>query len=170
MCVGSYLFQARHADVLEEATMKQKYLYSWAWYRYAIVFAVTIFLSTSLIAQVNTASLSGLVTDPSGAAVPNVTVNVTNPSTGYVRTVTTDNAGYYAFQNLPIGDYSIRVEASGFNTDTENVTLNVAEKGRRDFSLHVGSAQQTVEVQAEAPGLSPDDASIGTVIGAQTTE
>ena len=150
--------------------MKQKYLYSWAWYRYAIVFAVTIFLSTSLIAQVNTASLSGLVTDPSGAAVPNVTVNVTNPSTGYVRTVTTDNAGYYAFQNLPIGDYSIRVEASGFNTDTENVTLNVAEKGRRDFSLQVGSAQQTVEVQAEAPGLSPDDASIGTVIGAQTIE
>ena len=141
-----------------------------AWYRYAIALVVALFLGAPLGAQVNTASLSGIVTDPSGAAVPNVTVTVTNISTGYVRTVTTDNAGYYTFQNLPIGEYTARVESPGFSTDQENVTLNVAEKSRRDFSLQVGSAQQTVEVQAQAPGLSPDDASIGTVIGSQTIE
>lgn len=147
-----------------------KYLRSQAWYGYAIALIFALFFSASLTAQVNTASLSGLVTDPSGAAIPNVTVGVTNPSTGYTRTVTTDNAGYYAFQNLPIGDYSVRVEAAGFSTDQENVTLNVAEKGRRDFSLQVGSAQQTVEVKSEATTLSPDDASIGTVVGSQTIE
>src|SRR5277367_6477861 len=123
--------------------------YSRAWYRYAIALVVALFLTASLIAQVNTASLSGLVTDPSGAAVQNVTVTVTNPDNGYVRTVTSDNAGYYSFQNLPIGQYTVRVESSGFSTDQENVTLNVAEKGRRDFSLQVGAEQQTVEVHAQ---------------------
>jgi Carboxypeptidase regulatory-like domain/TonB-dependent Receptor Plug Domain len=150
--------------------MKQKYLCLRAWYRYAIVLAVAALLGAPLFAQVNTASLSGLVTDASGAAVVNVNVTVTNTSTGYVRTVTTDNAGYYTFQNLPIGDYTVRVEASGFSTDQGKVTLNVAEKGRRDFALQVGSAQETVQVQSEATGLSPDDASIGTVIGSQTIE
>jgi hypothetical protein len=147
-----------------------KHQCSRAWYRYTIALAIFVLFSTSLIAQVNTASLSGLVTDSSGAAVQHVTVTVTNSDTGYVRTVTTDNAGYYSFQNLPIGQYTARVVASGFSTDQENVTLNVAEKGRRDFSLQVGSEQQTVEVQAEGAGLSPDDASIGTVIGSQTIE
>src|SRR5215475_11481264 len=93
-----------------------------AWYRYAFALVVALLLSTSLIAQVNTASLSGLVTDPSGAAVPNVTVTVTSPSTGYVRTVTTDSAGYYSFQNLPIGNYSVRVESPGFATSEATVT------------------------------------------------
>ncbi|QNI30979.1 carboxypeptidase regulatory-like domain-containing protein [Alloacidobacterium dinghuense] len=143
---------------------------SWAWYRYTIALAVIAFLGSSVNAQVNTASLSGLITDPSGAAVPNVTVNATSPATGYARVVTTDNAGYYTFQNLPIGQYTVRVEAPGFTTDQENVTLNVAEKGRRDFSLQVGSEQQTVQVEAQGIGLSPDDASIGTVVDSRTIE
>jgi len=141
-----------------------------AWYRYTLLVAAVFFLSISLLAQVNTASLSGLVTDPSGAAIPNVTVRATDPTTGYARDVVTDNSGYYTFQNLPIGQYSIHVESAGFSTTEEKVTLNVAEKSRRDFSLQVGSAQQTVEVQAESTGLSPDDASIGTVVDSRTIE
>src|ERR1700761_1611626 len=142
----------------------------WAWYRYTLLFAAALFLAAPLSAQVNTASLSGLVTDPSGAAMSNVTVKATSPATGYIRTVTTDNAGYYSFQNLPIGQYTVQVESAGFNTAQEDVTLNVAEKGRRDFSLQVGSAQQTVEVEAQNVGLSPDDASIGTVVDQRTIE
>src|SRR5580704_3310850 len=142
----------------------------WAWYRYTLLFAAALILAAPLSAQVNTASLSGLVTDPSGAAMPNVTVKATSPATGYIRTVTTDNAGYYSFQNLPIGQYTVQVESAGFNTAQEDVTLNVAEKGRRDFSLQVGSAQQTVEVEAQGVGLSPDDASIGTVVDQRTIE
>ncbi|WP_158747996.1 carboxypeptidase regulatory-like domain-containing protein [Acidobacterium sp. S8] len=141
-----------------------------AWYRYTLLVAAVFFLSISLLAQVNTASLSGLVTDPSGAAIPNVTVRATNPTTGYARDVVTDNSGYYTFQNLPIGEYSVHVESPGFSTTEEKVTLNVAEKSRRDFSLQVGSAQQTVEVQAQSTGLSPDDASIGTVVDSRTIE
>ncbi|MDI3255805.1 MAG: carboxypeptidase regulatory-like domain-containing protein [Bacillota bacterium] len=140
------------------------------WYRYVFLAVVALLGAAFLPAQVNTASLTGLVTDPSGAAIPNVTIKATNSATGYERVVQSDNAGYYSFQNLPIGQYTLRVEAAGFSTVEENVTLNVAEKGRRDLSLQVGSAQQTVEVQAQGQGLSPDDASIGTVIGAHTIE
>jgi outer membrane receptor protein involved in Fe transport len=141
-----------------------------AWYVYVLALFVVLSLATFLHAQVNTASLSGLVTDPSGAIVPNVSVTVTNQATGYTRTVATDAAGYYAFQNLPIGQYTARVQAPGFSTTQENITLDVAEKGRRDFALKVGSAQQTVEVQAQGAELSPDDASISTVVGSQTIE
>ncbi|HEX6773200.1 MAG TPA: TonB-dependent receptor, partial [Acidobacteriaceae bacterium] len=140
------------------------------WCRCIVALFVTFCLCACLHAQVNTASLSGLVTDPSGAIVPNATVTVTNQATGYTRTVTTDAAGNYSLQNLPIGQYTARVQGPGFSTTQENVTLNVAEKGRRDFSLKVGSAQQTVEVQAEGANLSPDDASISTVVGSQTIE
>jgi hypothetical protein len=141
-----------------------------AWHCHVIAFALAFIFHTTSFAQVNTASLTGLVTDPSGAAVPNATATATSPATGYVRTVTTDGAGYYSFQNLPIGQYTVRVEAPGFSADEETVTLNVAEKGRRDFSLQLGSTQQTVQVQAQGTELSPDDASIGTVVGAQVIE
>jgi hypothetical protein len=141
-----------------------------AWPRLLVIFAIILFTSSVSFAQVNTSSLTGLVTDPSGAIVPNASITATSTDTGYVRKVTTDNAGYYSFQNLPIGQYTVRVEAAGFQADQESVTLNVAEKGRRDFGLQVGSAQQTVEVQAQDTDLSPDDASIGTVVGQEIIE
>jgi hypothetical protein len=123
-----------------------------------------------MMAQINTANLSGLVTDPSGAAIPNVTVTVTAPATGYTRTLQTDGAGYYSFQDLPTGQYAVKVAGSGFSAESETVTLNLGEKDRRDFKLAVGEETQTVEVQAEAPGLKTDDASIGLVVGEQTIE
>lgn len=123
-----------------------------------------------LQAQVNTASLSGLATDPTGAVIGHVAVKVTNPSTGYSRTTHTNAAGLYSMQDLPIGQYTVTVKAKGFSQETATVTLQVGERARQDFHLQLGSAQQTVEVQASAPMLSPDDASIGTVISETTIE
>lgn len=119
-------------------------------------------------AQVNTASLSGLATDPSGATLPHVTVSVTENSTGYTRSVRTDNSGAYSMQDLPIGDYSVDVSDSGFNTLHEKITLTVGQRARADFHLQVGSTQQTVQVEASAPLISPDDASISDEIGSAT--
>ena len=131
-----------------------------------------LLISAGLVsqAQVNTANLSGLVTDPTGAVLAHVTVSVTNRATGYNRTVSTDGAGLYSFQDLPIGQYSLSVNESGFDTVNETVILTVGQRAREDFHLQVGSAQQTVQVQAAAPVLSPDDASISTVIGSTTIE
>src|ERR1700748_2297682 len=119
-------------------------------------------------AQVNTASLSGFVTDASGAADASVKVTATNGATGYVRTLATDATGFYSFQTMQIGTYPVKVEQPGFATVQEDVVLSVGEKARQDFHLQIGSAQQTVQVQANASLLSPDDASAGTVLGRPT--
>lgn len=138
--------------------------------RYAGLLLFFAFFVASLHSQVNTASLTGLVTDPTGAAIPKVEVTVTEGATGYTRKTTTDSAGYYSFQDLPIGQYTISVSFAGFSSLQENATLNVAERARRNFNLKVGSSQQTVEVHGAGSQLSPDDASIGNVIGAVTIE
>lgn len=137
--------------------------------RFVVLLAV---LSGGLMlqAQVNTASLSGLATDQTGAVISNVTVKLKSPSTGYTRTVHTDAAGLYSFQDVPIGQYQVSASAPSFTAETATITLEVAEKARQDFHMSVGSTQQTVQVQASSPMLSPDDASIGTVISETTIE
>ncbi|WP_263366900.1 TonB-dependent receptor [Edaphobacter bradus] len=115
-------------------------------------------------AQINTSSLTGLVVDPSGADIAHATVTVTNKETGLTRTDETDGAGYYNFPSLPIGLYTVSVKGAGFAGMSEEVQLDGARKGRRDFTLRVGSSQETVSVSADGSTLSPDDASISTVI------
>ncbi|HEX4021510.1 MAG TPA: carboxypeptidase regulatory-like domain-containing protein [Acidobacteriaceae bacterium] len=138
---------------------------------FRIVFLL-MFVSGGLLlhGQVNTASLSGLATDQTGAILSNVSVQVTDGATGYTRLVKTDAAGLYSFQDLPIGQYQVAVSITGFRSETAQITLQVGEKARQDFHLQIGSTQQTVTVQAAAPMLSPDDASIGTVITERTIE
>ncbi|HEY1987037.1 MAG TPA: carboxypeptidase regulatory-like domain-containing protein [Terracidiphilus sp.] len=109
-----------------------------------------------------------MATDPTGAAMPHVTVVAKDDATGYSRTVQTDSAGAYSIQDLPIGNYSLTVSADGFNSFVEQVTLAVGQRLREDFHLQVGSAQQSVEVEAGTGLLSPDDASISTVVGSET--
>lgn len=136
------------------------------------VASVIILFAAALTAQaqVNTASLSGLALDPSGAALPHVTVTVTDDATGYKRTAQTDAAGAYSLQDLPIGQYVIDVSDQGFHSLSEQITLSVGQRAREDYHLQLGSTQQTVQVQATAPLLSPDDASISDEIGATTIE
>jgi hypothetical protein len=138
--------------------------------RQLLAFFLLVTAGLVLQAQVNTANLSGLVADPTGAVLPNVAVTVTNQATGYSRTVQTDGAGLYSFQELPIGQYSLSVNQPGFDALNETVTLTVGQRAREDFHLQVGSEQQTVKVESAAPLLSPDDASISTVIGSTTIE
>ncbi len=133
-----------------------------------LALAIVLWSSCGLFGQVNSASLSGLITDPSNATVAHVKVTVENSATGYSRSAQTDESGYYSFPDLPIGSYHVRVSHQGFATLTETVTPNTAEKVRRDFVLRVGAVEETVEVTTVAPTLSPDDASIGTVINIET--
>ncbi len=138
--------------------------------RHALLLFTLLFPLLFAHAQVNTASLTGLVTDPSGAAIASVPVTVTSLGTGLTRKTVTDSAGYYSFQDLPIGAYQIVLAQTGFDTAQEQVQLTTAQKARRDFSLRVGSTQQTVQVTAEGSDLSPDDASIGSTIERKTIE
>ncbi len=126
--------------------------------------------SASLVAQINTSSLTGQVTDSSGSSVAHAHVTVLNKSTGLTRGGETDGTGYYNLQSLPIGLYTVNVESTGFSSINQDVQLNGAEKSRRDFSLAVGGSQETVTVIASNSALSPDDASISTVIGRETIQ
>jgi outer membrane receptor protein involved in Fe transport len=127
----------------------------------------SLFSAGALHAQVNTGTLSGLVLDPSGAAVANVAISLKSPDTGYTRVLQSASDGAYSMSNLPIGDYDLTATLSGFSTLQERVTIQVGERTRLDLHLTVGATGQTVEVQA-GNSLSLDDASIGTIVTNET--
>src|SRR5438876_11408433 len=85
-------------------------------------------------AQINTASLTGLVTDSSGAVVDGARVVTTNIATNVEQSATT-SSGYYTFPTLPVGNYQINVEKPGFRKAVTAVTLDVGQKGRQDFTF-----------------------------------
>ncbi len=100
-----------------------------------------------LLAQ-DTAQITGTVTDPSGAAVPNAQVTVTSVAQGTVHTVTANSSGDFLFAALPVGGYNLTVAAQGFKKyEAKGIVLNVGEKARTDVKLEVGAAQETVNVE-----------------------
>jgi hypothetical protein len=112
-----------------------------------------------------TADILGTVTDNSGAVLPNAKVTATNVETGLVRTSATSSSGDYSFTLLPIGAYSISIEAQGFKTFTApRVTLATGDRTRVDAQMQVGDVRQTVEVQAEAAALQTDSSTVGALV------
>src|ERR1700758_499753 len=132
------------------------------------LFAVCLLGGLQVNAQVNTGTLSGQIEDASGAVVPQATLTVTEQTTGYSRQARTDNDGNYVFPDLPIGQYSVTVEANGFETVKGTASINVGFRARADFHLRVGSTGQTIEVTASGAALSRDDASISTLVTKDT--
>src|SRR6266478_4527084 len=109
-------------------------------FRVACMLLLCVSLSLQGFAQVNTASLTGLVSDPTGAAVAGAAVTAKNRATNVDTPATTDSSGYYTFPSLPVGNYTLTVEMQGFKkTVQENVALEVGQKARIDFSLSVGT-------------------------------
>jgi hypothetical protein len=105
--------------------------------------------SSGLLAQSITGRISGAVTDASGAAVPGVTVKITNEATQQSRSAATDPNGFYVATNLPVGNYTVTVERQGFKKATKT-GYNLVADGRLtvDFALEAGAVTETVEVVA----------------------
>src|SRR6266481_9250910 len=101
-------------------------------------------------AQEITGSIVGTVTDSKGGVVPNAKVTITNTDQQVVvRTLTTDDHGQYVAPLLPVGHYSVTAEVAGFKKVTESgVVLNVNDKLAVNFTLEVGTVNQTVTVEA----------------------
>jgi hypothetical protein len=117
------------------------------------------FLAPPTRAQLTSGTILGTVTDPSGAAIPAATVTATNVETGFVRTVQTNNAGDYLMVNMPLGDYKVKTEASGFKTAVSGpFTLVVDQKLRSDFKLDLGKLAQVIEVTGVGETLLQTDA------------
>ena len=131
---------------------------------------VVLGLSTAGLAQELAATLTGTVTDPSGALVAGATVVVHSNETGIdERTVTTTNTGSFNVTNLTAGRYTVTVRNAGFQTYVANeVILNVAEKHTLDVQLKPGKASETVEVVAENTPIQTTTAEqSGTITGEQ---
>ncbi len=110
---------------------------------------VLMMFSIQLLAQ-NTGSMSGVVTDPSGAVVDSARVTVTNQGTNSARTVTTNASGFYSVPNLVPGVYTVSVEKSGFSPfKFSNTTLTVAQALVLNATLTVGAQEQTIEVNGQ---------------------
>ena len=111
--------------------------------------------SALLFAQaIEKGAISGLVLDPSGAAVPGASVKITNPNTGLERNVTSGADGRYFVDVLPVGTYVLEVSVSGFATlVVRNVQLAVGQNLVQDVSLQLAAVGQTVEVTAESAAI-----------------
>ncbi len=126
-------------------------------------------LFTSLsFAQVDRATLSGTITDPSDAQIAAATVAVESAATGLRRETITSATGAYQLPALPPGTYTISISKAGFNTARfARVTLTVGQSRTLDAQLSLGAVATTVEVSAETTPLDQKSAEIGTVIGEQ---
>jgi len=136
-----------------------------------LILAFTL-VPVALVAQ-DTASITGTVTDPSGAAVANAQVTVTSAEHGVTRTAAANSSGEYLFAALPVGSYNMSVTAQGFKKyDARGIKLDVGQKARNDVHLLVGTVQEQVTVEgtnvAQVETQSSDLA--GTVTGTQITQ
>src|SRR2546426_3021140 len=138
------------------------------------VLAITLTLLVALVpssvvyAQVAGATLSGTITDPSGAALVHVDVSIKHSATGVTRTVTSDSAGFYTAPNLVPGDYQVTVAARGFSTSVADVTLTVGSNQTLDVGMKVGAANEKIVVTTEAPAVQLASSDLSAVVNATT--
>ncbi|MFY9531033.1 MAG: TonB-dependent receptor [Candidatus Acidiferrales bacterium] len=134
-----------------------------------VALTVSFFLSVPLHAQVAGATLSGVVTDSSGAVVANATVSIRNTATGITREVTTDVAGFYSAPNLSPAVYEVTGSAPGFSTRVQTgITLTVGAQQVLNFSLQVGQVTQRVVVTGEAPAVDLASSTISAEVNSTT--
>lgn len=123
------------------------------------------FIVAAAAATAQNSGIQGMATDPSGAAVPAVTIRVSNVATGVASTASTNERGFYSIPLLPQGTYRVTAEKTGFSTVTrDNLKLDVEQIARLDFELKIGAVAETVEVSSAAVLLESETTAMGQVI------
>src|SRR5712691_13179604 len=135
--------------------------------RLAYLFLVGVLLlgvgsGTAFAQATASATLQGTVTDQSGAVVAGATIAITNKDQGWTRTLTTSDTGFYRFELLATGAYSLRITRGGFATVTvERAELQVGQTTTLDFLLKPGQVSETIEVTTEAPVVDTEKTQVG---------
>ena len=144
--------------------------------RYVRLLLVALFTASLLLmpgawAQEN-ATITGSVTDPTGAVVPNVAITLTNVSTGQARETASNSSGIYVFSNVGVGHFNLDATAPGFQKFSKtNIDVNTAQTLKEDVTLTVGNAAQTVTVEANALQVQSETSELSTLItGQQVTQ
>src|SRR5437899_2467063 len=132
---------------------------------------VLLLYGTSAFAQEVTASVTGTVTDPSGAALAGATVTARSMERGLTYTAVTNDSGIYRIAQLPVGTYELKFEKSGFATASHSAfVLTLNQIARIDVAMKVGQVSETVEVTSAAPVLETDVTQVDTIINAATND
>src|SRR5580693_9906827 len=132
---------------------------------FQIFFVLTLILPAMLFAQGYFGTVSGVLTDPSGAVIQGAKVTLLDEQKGYQFTATSDSDGRYLFASIPPGTYSVTAETQGFEkTVRTHIKLNVSENPAANLTMKIAGAAQTVEVQAQTSTIATEDAVTGQVI------
>jgi hypothetical protein len=122
-------------------------------------------------AQAGRGSVSGTVTDPNGAVVPDAQVSLLNKATGVTLHTVTSAAGLYTFISLNPGAYKVTASRAGFApVAQDNVAVNVDQAAQVNITLRIGAATETVTVTEAANLVEPTNSTVGTLIGADTMD
>lgn len=126
---------------------------------------LAVLIAAPASAQLSTGSLTGVIQDPSGAVIPGVELTLIDAAKGYRYTATSDSVGRYLFRALQPSVYALKAEVPGFRVaQIENITITVAQNATADVTMVVGSATESIKVEASAPLLAAEDAEIGQTI------
>jgi hypothetical protein len=137
----------------------------------ALVLVALLVGAGSALGQDVTASLTGTVTDPAGAAVAGAKVTARDAARGTTWTTTTNSDGAFYINRVAVGTYALKVEAIGFQTALQSgITLALNQTARIDIQLKVGQVTQVVEVSGAAPVLQTDATQLGTIIDSRTND
>ena len=139
------------------------------------VFCLTLVLlicgANAAFAQEVTATVTGTITDQSGAAIAGANVTAKSVERGITYSATSNESGLYRISNLPIGNYELRVEKEGFQTSAYPAfTLVLNQIARIDVEMKVGQVSQTIEVSGAAPVLKTEATQVDTIINASTND
>ncbi len=120
------------------------------------------------VLRAQTSQINGVIRDPSGLVVAGAAIKATQTATGNVRNTTSGSDGGYVFPDLPIGAWSLEVGKAGFRTNVRDaIILHVGDAIPLNFTLQVGSPNQTITVQAEAPLINTETGSLGGLVNDQ---
>ena len=130
-----------------------------------LLLAILLLLPVALFSQAYFGTVSGEITDPTGAVVPGAKVLLTDQAKGFVFNAKTDSSGRYLFPSIPPGVYTVSVEMEGFQKEVRTgIKVDVTENATANLRLKVASATQSVEVSAQSQELNTEDAVTGQVV------
>jgi hypothetical protein len=139
-------------------------------WRVLAVCTLSVVTAATALAQQTSGNVNGRVLDQSQAAMPGVTITATNKATGFNRTVTTDPEGSYRLTSLPVGTYDLKVELSGFATQTRQIEVAVGGNIDVNFDLTVQGVTETTQVTAESPLIETSTSAVGGVVDTRRIE
>src|SRR5581483_5045913 len=130
-----------------------------------LAIGLLLFLQSPISGQVYSGSITGVVTDPTNAVVPNAAITLTDENKGFTFKTVSAADGRYVIRNLPPGTYRLSAESPGMRPHNQSgIVMNVGENAEADIHFDVQGTTETVQVEAVSPLLQTQDASTGQVV------